>query len=92
MWEDSALDKEIKRFLRQRENGRQLPLDILAHFEFFFNTLLMSHETSNPFKKPSAFPALNFPFISGSLAKPGEELSILDMHRHLIHPLEFNPR
>jgi hypothetical protein len=52
----------------------------------------MSHETSNPFKKPSAFPALNFPFISEPFGNFGEELSLLDMHRHLIHPLDFNPR
>ncbi len=52
MWEDSLIDKEAKRFLKKKENGRQLPLDVVAHLEFFYNTLLMSHESINPFKRP----------------------------------------
>lgn len=55
MWEDSLLDKEARKFLRKPENGRKLPLDIVAHLDFFYNTLLLSHESVNPFNRPKNF-------------------------------------
>jgi hypothetical protein len=61
MWEDSLIDKEAKKFLKKGENGRKLALDIVAHLDFFYNTLLMSHESVNPFIKPKNFAALMFP-------------------------------
>jgi hypothetical protein len=66
MWEDAALDKVAKRTLRVADNGRFLPLDMVAHLEFFYNTLLMSHETSNPFKRPRSYQALLFPYKTRS--------------------------
>ena len=63
MWEDSAIEKEAKRFLKHKENGRNLPLDILAHLEFFYNTLLLTHDSVNPFKKPQVYEALLFPLF-----------------------------
>jgi hypothetical protein len=42
MWEDSLIDKEAKKFLKKKQNGRNLSLDIVAHLEFFYNTLLLS--------------------------------------------------
>lgn len=61
MWEDAVIDKEAKRFLKPMENGRYLSLDVVAHLEFFYNTLLMSHEASNPFRMSYKFQALNYP-------------------------------
>ncbi len=58
MWEDSIIDKEARRFLKKKENGKNLPLDMVGHLEFFYNTLLMSHESVNPFKKPLIYEAL----------------------------------
>ena len=61
MWEDSAIDNKAKRFLKVKENGRNLPLDIVAHLEFFYNTLLLTHDNVNPFKRPKVYEALLFP-------------------------------
>jgi hypothetical protein len=58
MWEDSTIDKASRRFLKYKENGRLLPLDIVGHLEFFYNTLLLSHESINPFRLPEYFQAL----------------------------------
>lgn len=58
MWEDAVIDKEAKRFLKLKENGRYLPLDMVSHLDFFYNTLLVSHETSNPFRRTRYFEAL----------------------------------
>jgi len=38
-WADENLDEEIKTLLARYENGRDLPVDIVAHFEYFYNTL-----------------------------------------------------
>ena len=61
MWEDTLLDKISRRFLRDMENGKYLSFDIVAHLEFFYNTLLLSHETRNPFKIPRKYQALRYP-------------------------------
>lgn len=84
MWEDAALDKVAKRTLRVAENGRYLPLDMVAHLEFFYNTLLMSHETSNPFKRPRCFQALLHPYKT----RGGREQTLLDAHLRLNYPPE----
>lgn len=91
MWEDAAIDKEAKRFLKVKENGRNLPMDIVAHLDFFYNTLLLSHETTNPFKKSRTYQALTFPVFAkgsngGSPTDPRAN-TILDVHRRLIYPL-----
>jgi hypothetical protein len=67
MWEDSILDKEAKKFLKIPANGRKLPLDIVAHLDFFYNTLLLSHESVNPFNRPKTFQALLFPVFQPTL-------------------------
>ena len=86
MWEDSLIDREAKKFLKRAENGRVLALDIVAHLDFFYNTLLMSHESFNPFKKPKLFLALQFPVFQPKLGHDREHLevvpqTILDLHR-----------
>ena len=84
MWEDSLIDKEARRFLKKKENGKQLPIDIVGHMEFFYNTLLMSHESVNPFKRPALYEALLYPLFNAKLAGPPR--TILDVHRELIFP------
>jgi hypothetical protein len=86
MWEDSMLDKAAKAFLKVKDNGRYLPLDIVGHLDFFYNTLLLSHETSNPFNRPRVYQALMFPLLKGTKAK-GE--TILDLHKRVTFPLYF---
>jgi hypothetical protein len=34
MWEDSLIDKEARRFLKKKENGKQLPIDIVGTWSF----------------------------------------------------------
>lgn len=38
-WADELLDEEIKSLLALKSNGARIPLDIVAHFEYFYNTL-----------------------------------------------------
>lgn len=92
MWEDSVIDKEAKRFLKLKENGRYLPLDMVSHLDFFYNTLLVSHETVNPFRRTKVFEALLFPLFYKGMLQSGEceeGNTIIDIHRRLIHPLQF---
>ena len=96
MWEDSAIDREAKRFLKVRENGRTLALDILGHIDFFYHTLLMSHVTKNPFKRSKLYPALNFPLFERGMVSsdPSKNYgtTILDLHRRLVYPLEYDEK
>jgi len=85
MWEDSLIDKESRRFLKRKENGKFLPIDIVAHLEFFYNTLLMSHEGVNPFKRPQIYEALNFPIFNVKLGTAPKTL--MDIHRQLLYPI-----
>jgi hypothetical protein len=68
--------------LKNRRLGIVLANDTVAHLEFFYNTLLMNHNTDNPFAKPEQYPAL--------LYKEGESPdSLLDIHRKITYPQEF---
>lgn len=49
IWEDERIDQEAKLLLRERRFGQIIPSDAVAHLEFFYNTLIMSHNTENPF-------------------------------------------
>jgi len=84
MWEDAALDKVAKQTLRVADYGRYIPLDMVAHLEFFYNTLLMSHETSNPFKRPRSYQALLHPYKT----RGGSEQTLLEAHLRLTYPPE----
>ena len=93
MWEDSIIDSEAKKFIKKEENGKKLPLDIVSHLDFFYNTLLLSHETRNPFNNPKRYPALNFILMPPSVKSVlnGEKgSSILEMHYKLTYPLHFD--
>ena len=58
--------------------------DIVSHMEFFYNTLLCSHSTQNPFRHPLAYPALNYPVFKDMSGAPTQ--TILQFHRQLIFP------
>ena len=49
-WADENLDEEIKTLLAIYENGREIPVDIVSHFEYFYNTLECTFRTKNPFE------------------------------------------
>ena len=60
-WNDECIDEEIRQLLVKAENGREITLDIVAHMEYFYNTLECHHKTVNPFEcaNPLMFPALH---------------------------------
>ena len=58
VWADENLDEEIKSLIIVYDNGREMPVDIVSHLEYFYNTLDCSFQTKNPFDFPLNFPAL----------------------------------
>ena len=44
-WADEILDEEIKILLAVYENGKTIPVDMVAHFEYFYNTLDFNFKT-----------------------------------------------
>ena len=38
-WADENIEEEIKLLLQDFENGKFIPIDIVSHFEYFYNTL-----------------------------------------------------
>lgn len=76
---DDQLDQEYKLILKDRRNGQYLPLDIVAHLEYFYNTLRMGHNLENPFVNPNQYPALLFE----ENISPG---TLLERHRKIIFP------
>lgn len=64
-WEsvpDEEIDANFKVLLERRQNGQYLTPEVVAHFEYFMNTLNMSHknQTENPFDAPLKYPALQY--------------------------------
>ena len=60
IWADECLDEEIKEVLSYYEKGADIPLDIVCHMEYFYNTLKCDLKTENPFESHENFPALLF--------------------------------
>lgn len=58
--DDEEIDTSIKWLLKTRKNGQHIPIDIVSHLEYFYNTLMFSHQTENPFVNPPQYPALLF--------------------------------
>lgn len=58
---DTELDERFKVILQKGSNGHQMKAEIVAHLEYFFNTLNIDHKnrSENPFDKPEDYPALN---------------------------------
>ena len=51
-WADEILDEELKAILGTYENGRHIRIDMMAHLEYFYNTLDCNFATTNPFDTP----------------------------------------
>lgn len=54
------MDEEIKAVLAKKDNGVYLETDLIAHAEYFYNTLDCNSNTINPFLHPKKYPALLF--------------------------------
>ena len=54
-------------------------MDVVAHLEYFYNTLFMNHNTQNPFANPNLYPAL----LYEDNTSPG---TLLEKHRQIIFP------
>ena len=86
-WNDECIDEEIKWLISKKENGSAISLDMVAHMEYFYNTLVCSHKTVNPFECLDSyrlFPALHYksaPNLSLSDAK-----TLMQQHRTIIFP------
>lgn len=64
-WEevpDEEIDANFQLILQRKQNGQYLTPEVVAHFEYFMNTLNMSHknQTENPFDQPLKYPALQY--------------------------------
>ena len=60
--DDKAIDQGFKRLLSERRYGQILSPDIVAHLDFFMNTLNFEHKinSENPFDHPEKYPAFSF--------------------------------
>ena len=52
------MDEEIKAVLTNKANGPYLEVDLIAHAEYFYNTLDCDLKTLNPFTVPEKYQAL----------------------------------
>ena len=59
-WADECLDEEIKELLSKYENGAEIPLDMVCHMEYFYNTPDCHFKVEDPFKFQMKYPALQF--------------------------------
>ena len=59
-WADSNLDEEIKELLGHYQNGADIPVDIVSHMEYFYNTLDCHFKVEDPFKYPARYQALMY--------------------------------
>ena len=86
-WADELIDEEIKSLLAVKSNGSQIPLDLIAHFEYFYNTLDCQFKPENPFEKPKHHPALLYVDQTTSMTNsPIKAMTLLEKHRHVIFP------
>ena len=63
VWADECLDEEIKEMLSHYEKGADIPLDMVCHMEYFYNTLDCDFKVEDPFKNhenTTRYPALQF--------------------------------
>lgn len=77
---DEQIDSQYKEYLKVRRNGKFFSLDIVAHLEYFYNTLNMASHLENPFTEPKRYPALLYKDENNS---PD---TLLEMHRKIIFP------
>ena len=60
-WADEFLDEELKGVLKNRSYGSRISVDLVAHMEYFYNTLECDNRTENPFVCSAQYPALTCP-------------------------------
>jgi TATA-box binding protein (TBP) (component of TFIID and TFIIIB) len=48
----------MKEVLTDKDNGKLIPVEIVANVSYFYNTLEIKHHSSNPLHEPELFPAL----------------------------------
>lgn len=67
---DEEIDQNYKCILQQRRNGKFLSPKIVAHLEYFMNTLNLEYKskTDNPFKNPSRYPALHYRMLTDGVS------------------------
>ena len=60
--DDAVIDQQFKMFLQVGSNGQYLKPDIVAHIEYFMNTLNMDlkGQTENPFEDTEKYAAFQF--------------------------------
>jgi len=90
-WADENLDEEIKAFLKVYDNGKDMPVDVVSHLEYFYNTLECNYRTVNPFENLFNFTALLYrePSSPGSQDGSHEHVrhkTLFEKHRVLIFP------
>jgi succinate dehydrogenase flavin-adding protein (antitoxin of CptAB toxin-antitoxin module) len=67
-YSDLQIDEKFKEILSKAANGKDLSGLIVAHLEYFMNTLNFDHKskTKNPFENPEEYPALMYKIGEGS--------------------------
>ena len=78
-WCDDVIDEEVKTVLTKPANGASLPVDLVSHFEYFYNTQSCGLKMENPFKNLPKYAALNY-------TEENSKQSLYDKHRKLIFP------
>jgi hypothetical protein len=87
-WNDECIDEEVRSLLSVKENSKLISLDIVAHMEYFYNTLDCNHKAQNPFECANShllFPALHNHLKDQTAAITGVT-SLFQQHRTLIYP------
>lgn len=59
-WCDEMIDEHLKKLLSKSDNAQYMPVDLVSHFEYFYNTLDCDaiDTITNPFKSMKDFPVL----------------------------------
>ena len=81
------MDEEIKELLSNYDKGSEIPLDIVAHMEYFYNTLDCHFKVEDPFKFPVKYPALQHRHhIEVSSGSSSNEKTLYERHKEVIFP------
>ena len=86
MWADENLDEAIRELLSIKENGGEVPLDMVAHMEYFYNTLECHFKFEDPFRFPERYPALQFSHKEVGSGLLSEEKTLYERHKEVIFP------
>ena len=86
VWADANLDEEIKELLAHYDKGSEIPLDIVAHMEYFYNTLECHFKVEDPFKFPMKYPALSYCRMEYTSGPSSNEKTLYERHKEVIFP------